>query len=965
MMNENEKQLWRQAVLNAFAQLKQKSWDVRNSSTKYDVVFEGLNYPPKQVFGLAATEIADTYPDIKVPTLGGGEPTNNFIRNLGFEVRLRSANDPISEILARYKTKLRTSGLENELYKWQAVQKFRGRPNLDASDFSQEITSIKFYNLVYGVGIGVIYELAKNAPNEYKTVMRNLFAGQEELSTRVQRFDAEVMALYRKINTQHPHHHDERTIATLLTYYQPEKYTFFKDSFYQKYCKMIGEKAAEKGFKYEHYLSLVEDLVENYIRKDSELLELVKAALPADAFADDNHQILAQDILFNQLDQGLEELDLEGFSVYKVSMGAFSNEEILKCIEEGVVIVHPETLAKGRTAESQGERFLHMQVGDYFYLTHGNHEPGPVKLFGRITSAPRAARITRNNDPKWLERSFEPICFSINQTKYKGTSKWWVPSDNSTCIRVPYEELEQANKLIFTPYFQLQLKSSITAKPELPSKVPMKLPNMNHQPLNQILYGPPGTGKTYHTINKALEIIADEEVRTLNWDDRAQVKALFDKKMKVGQIVFTTFHQSMSYEDFVEGIKPLEPEKEDDHVIYKVEPGVFKRLCVESSFEIAKVGMSKETEVALDFSNLYDLFIDEVEEQLSKEEEVKLKTRQEGTILIDSISQKGNIQVKHSKTGRLYTVSKARLTKLNSAIKDLSKVSNINDEFREVIGGNNSSAYWAVLNDIKQIKNTVNVRLEEKSYTFPDKVEVVGQMTKDDYRNAAAKNFVLVIDEINRGNVSQIFGELITLLEADKRLGRDEALEVTLPYSKEKFGVPANLYIVGTMNTADRSVEALDTALRRRFSFTEMPPNYELKELEYSFGDATGKQILKTINQRIEKLLDRDHLIGHSYLMVKKDEKAESKLMDAFYRNIIPLLQEYFYGDYAKIGAVLGKGFIDKKADADKIEFADFDYFEAADFADKVIYEIIDHRKAATPAESFEKAIRTLMNPKK
>ncbi|MFN3528505.1 MAG: AAA family ATPase [Bacteroidia bacterium] len=515
-----------------------------------------------------------------------------------------------------------------------------------------------------------------------------------------------------------------------------------------------------------------------------------------------------------------------------------------------------------------------------------------------------------------------------------------------------------------------QLVNNGTISVEVKEEKLMQKPEV---PLNQILYGPPGTGKTHHTVNKALQIIrgySDAEIKTR---PRADLKAEFDALMNEGQIVFSTFHQSMTYEDFVEGIRPVldvEKEedkfnKEDDQIKYRFAPGVFKGLCIESSFEVAKVGISQETQAALDFPNLYDMFIEEVEESLLQGKKFSLDAKLSGTILIDSISSKRNILVKHSLEGITYTVSKSRLTKLNSAIADLDQVSNIKNRFKEVIGGNNYSAYWAVLNAIRQIKGRVETKIEANTYEYPDKVEVVAQMTKDDYRNSSAKKFVLIIDEINRGNVSQIFGELITLLEADKRLGRDEALEVTLPYSKEKFGVPANLYIIGTMNTADRSVEALDTALRRRFSFTEMPPNYELKELEYSFADTTGKEILKTINQRIEKLLDRDHLIGHSYLMVKPDEKAEDKLPDSFYRNIIPLLQEYFYGDYAKIGAVLGKGFIDKKADADKIEFADFDYFEAADFADKVIYEIIDHRSAEAPAESFEQAIRTLMISKK
>ena len=185
----------------------------------------------------------------------------------------------------------------------------------------------------------------------------------------------------------------------------------------------------------------------------------------------------------------------------------------------------------------------------------------------------------------------------------------------------------------------------------------------------------------------------------------------------------------------------------------------------------------------------------------------------------------------------------------------------------------------------------------------------------------APKPYVLIIDEINRGNVSQIFGELITLIEEDKRLGKNEALEVILPYSKEKFGVPSNLHIIGTMNTADRSVEALDTALRRRFSFVEMMPEYEeLKKIQ--FDDFQLGELLKTINSRIEALLDRDHTIGHSYFINIKPNDTEA-LKEAFTNKIIPLLQEYFYHDYEKLALILGEGFVECiEPKESKVEFA-------------------------------------------
>lgn len=172
---------------------------------------------------------------------------------------------------------------------------------------------------------------------------------------------------------------------------------------------------------------------------------------------------------------------------------------------------------------------------------------------------------------------------------------------------------------------------------------------------------------------------------------------------------------------------------------------------------------------------------------------------------------------------------------------------------------------------------------------------------------------MLIIDEINRGNVSQIFGELITLIEEDKRLGNAEAIQVRLPYSKDSFGVPPNVYILGTMNTADRSVEALDTALRRRFSFIEMPPCYSLIRTDGKAKDGIINGIdlsllLEIINKRIEKLLDKDHMIGHSYFL---NISTLNDLKSTFQNKIIPLLQEYFYGDYGKIGLVIGAGFFE------------------------------------------------------
>jgi 5-methylcytosine-specific restriction endonuclease McrBC GTP-binding regulatory subunit McrB len=216
-------------------------------------------------------------------------------------------------------------------------------------------------------------------------------------------------------------------------------------------------------------------------------------------------------------------------------------------------------------------------------------------------------------------------------------------------------------------------------------------------------------------------------------------------------------------------------------------------------------------------------------------------------------------------------------------------------------------------------------------------------------RKDPSNRYALFIDEINRGNVANIFGELITLIEEDKRLDADGDLErsawtVTLPYSRQRFGVPKNLYIIGTMNTADRSIEALDTALRRRFSFVPTYPKPGL--LQQYQPDGFGvelESLLKTINERLELLLDKDHTIGHSYLMAVKDSPDPLVgLQKVFANGILPLLQEYFFGNPSRIGMVLGPAFVSKRVASAKLLTGGWD---SDDAEPKEVYDITPQDK--------------------
>jgi 5-methylcytosine-specific restriction protein B len=425
-------------------------------------------------------------------------------------------------------------------------------------------------------------------------------------------------------------------------------------------------------------------------------------------------------------------------------------------------------------------------------------------------------------------------------------------------------------------------------------------------PLNQIIYGPPGTGKTYNSINKAIEIV--NPAFDLS-QDRILIKKEYDRLVAENQILFTTFHQSMSYEDFIEGIKP---ETKDKNVIYDVVPGLFLEICTtaENNWEDAKEGNSKK----LSFEEAFLL----LKEEWFENEEIKFPLKREGNDFTIIGFTKKSIQFKKASGGTGHTLSIGTL-------KDY---------------------YY----NKKEIKPT------GVGIYYPSILEKLNKYQPKIISEKAVKNYVIIIDEINRGNVSQIFGELITLIEDSKRLGNDEALEVILPYSKEKFGVPPNLYIIGTMNTADRSVEALDTALRRRFCFEEMPPRYDLKELENEVFGFQLKDILKTINKRIVRLLNNDHAIGHSYFL----NKNEKTLIESFYKNIIPLLQEYFFGDYGKMRLVLGDGFIQFD------EWNEDDNFFASvadsknDYDVKDLYSIIEYKK--DNKKGFSEALSKLMN---
>jgi 5-methylcytosine-specific restriction enzyme B len=412
------------------------------------------------------------------------------------------------------------------------------------------------------------------------------------------------------------------------------------------------------------------------------------------------------------------------------------------------------------------------------------------------------------------------------------------------------------------------------------------------EPMNRILYGPPGTGKTYETRVAALTLLGEPIS-----EDRKEVIWRYDALSEAGQIRFVTFHPSLAYEDFVEGLRPRIEGTDSGTLSYVIRDGIFKAICKDA----------RRNWTAWQSKGLKRSFA-----ELWSEVEAELESGS-GSLVIPTPGRRTQFNV--------YEIDNEviRFRKTNGNDNHTLNAKTLEAIFegnREVPGG--LSTYYTGLSDW--------LKAREQGKTVAPSVSL--------------KQFVLIIDEINRGNIPAIFGELITLLEPSKRMGQSEPLEVLLPSSQERFQVPPNLHVLGTMNTADRSVEALDVALRRRFDFFEMMPKPDLLE---TVDDVDLKLLLKTINARLEALVDRDHTIGHAFFM---DVKALEDLRKVFSNKVLPLLQEFFYGDWNRIGLVLGKAFVTRTSVSGASLFAK-DFEHEMDLPD---------RFALTPAESWDVA---------
>jgi 5-methylcytosine-specific restriction protein B len=802
---------------------------------------------------------------------------------------------PMSTYLDEYKAYVE-GGTYDELYKWQIARTVQENWDLEAEDLAAMIDrsfSHKHQNLWSGQNFlpkRMLMQWASRDPEDCRSALRRLLHGEAPLPDRMRGFGEHAL---RSLQAARPDkvlstYQDTRAMSLWLGMVLPEKYYLYKSSTVAGFIERTGHAPLPKpGDKYTNidgYYRLCEE-VRELLLKRPDIIEAHRAIRDPDCHPDPEHHLLVQDIIYfvgeyNNKGQSNEDMDKKE-AAFLQTLRKFDPEEQRHFLDDLVALLGALGVGSGDErvvfhAVPDVPR-LGFTIGQTYCMQLGTDE-GPQYGFA-VQKKGNLPGVTYRDEFKGMNARV--FAYSTEHQRVREHWEEMLALCQKELARTDHSgQRNKNNPFLEKAVFDAAYRASILGRT---TTTEHGSASMSLRPsLNTIFYGPPGTGKTYGVFRNAVMRAygLDAEAMAAQYPNDPAVMAAFDKllikdwKSEGERIAFVTFHQAFSYEDFVEGVKPkAEP---NGTVSYSVEPGIFKRIV---SRAMDNWLMSRQSIRSATFEDA----LEQLKDAWERDKDMKFAMRTKGYEFSILGFTETSIQFKKASGGTGHTLSLATLRDLYYEQRELKDAGldiyypGVIDKLRSFSGGNRTTG--------------------------------------------SLQNYVLVIDEINRANVSAVLGELITLLEPDKRRGADNHLEVMLPYSKEPFSIPPNLHIIGTMNTADRSVEALDTALRRRFSFEEFPSQHELLR-NTMVRTVDLADLLRIMNARIEMLLDRDHQIGHSYFMNwAKGVDQEEKLRAVFKNNVIPLLQEYFYGDPVKVALVLGPHFV-KEDSGDRVGFA-------------------------------------------
>ena len=801
--------------------------------------------------------------------------------------------DPIRRVVSQYKESF-DAWFPEEAYKWRAVQCFQEHWNPERSDFAEMLKEslAQAGNLMdtnYSFPRKMITFFAEKEPDTVRDMFQRLLTPQADVVEEIQNFEKSadtLLAKYQFKESMKQHYQGDRTICTYLFFAQPDRYFLYQYGKLKAFLEETGLNDTCKKGDTQNILTYQEvaNRVLSCVQQDSELLnmfQIKRAELGREYYPDAEHHLLADDIIYfgSQLNK----------SDYWPSLAEYDPEinteqwlELLAdrtvCTVENLQILKAIQQAGGEATCKQ----LSLTLGD----TSAHYNGSMVQLARRVQEKTGCPLVqNENNDQKWW-----PILF-VGRTALQdqpGTYSWKLR-----------DELADALKRL----------------PPIEVNKPMPFAK------NTILYGPPGTGKTYQTVNYAVSIIEGKLLKDIQAENHEEVLKRYRQYRQDGRIEFTTFHQSFGYEDFIEGIRPVFAEDKEENpndISYEIADGIFKKFCATAQPPVVDPNQNP-----YGFSENPTIW--KVSLASTGDNPVRDYCMEHGCLRIgwDEYGESITDDMDYHVGGK--TVLNAFLSRMQPGDIILSCYTAHSIDAIGVVTGepewHPEFDHYKRLRTVKWLVQGKNIEITEfrleKSLTLSTVYRlnttvatVIDVLNKNGFSGVSSAKgtkgpYVFIIDEINRGNISKIFGELITLIEPSKRLGQSEELQAKLPYSHEAFGIPYNVYLLGTMNTADRSIALLDTALRRRFSFVEMMPDSSVLDgIEVEGISISG--LLTTLNRRIEVLFDREHTLGHAFFTPLRQSPSIETLGEIFRDKVVPLLQEYFYDDYEKICLVLG-----------------------------------------------------------
>ncbi|MCL1679291.1 AAA family ATPase [Elizabethkingia miricola] len=793
-------------------------------------------------------------------------------------------------LIEKYIDILEENGEPNEAYKYLAINTFKQNWDLEAEDFYQMFRSSfsKVSNLLYQNSWGFIEKSTHLFPNEVREMFRNLYDESVEISQRIKTFQTESEKILPKvrqslnrtnINTQQ----DERTISVYLAFRFPEKYMLYKADYYKNFCEQLNIKAKKSGERFLHLQELANQIIQENRLNDNNFINTYRKFYQKPNWND--KYLMIQNVLYVVFRDAKDFNLLELFNKFDKKQLEEYYDFLDSIIENFGFQEDDKRLVfnadKNKIVFTIGQRYIWntATIGKDDYKFRTISEQQISNNFVNFDGSPTAYLCKINNISeahKNKQSIFNSIENELNRTQISSYSKY------------NKKELEKMA-------FDIDFRNEILSQLEYQTTTEKQMENINSDkkiPLNQILFGAPGTGKTYTLKNE-----------------------YFPK--------YTISEKSITPESYFE----------------EIVSGLTWWQTI--ALALLEVGTSKVNDI---LENRW------VSKKAVLSESKNVRATIWGNLQFHTIIESKTVNYTQRQTPYIFDKTKDKKWELlENELKEqapeiydiLDSVNNFkpnpNKEIKHYVFTtfHQSFSYEDFIEGIKPV-------MEEGKETISYQIE--NGIFKDlclKAQNDTENRYAIFIDEINRGNVSAIFGELITLIEPDKRIGAVNELKVKLPYSKREFGVPKNVDIIGTMNTADRSVEALDTALRRRFSFVEMQPNPSVL-LNSEYQDVDLKQLLEMINQRIEVFVDKDHQIGHSYFIGIQNLED---LKQTFKDKIIPLLEEYFYGDFGKIGLVLGGSFIYQEEN--KAKFPKNFSYENDFLEDKKVYRF-------TPFENWD-----------